>query len=322
MTHCRFAAAAAVLMALTASPALAQEAYPTKPIELIVPSAPGGGTDTTFRLLGELAEAELGQKFVIVNKPGGSGSIAATALVAARPDGYTIAGIWGDIVTVVPHTLPVAYTPASFAPISLSVTVPLVFCVPADFPARSGAEFLDYLAANPNKVTYGTDGVGGAVHLAAERIFAERGIKARMIPFTDSATILKNFLGKHINVFGGVIGAIQPHLRSGEARCPLLSTAERNPAVPDAAGLGDLGLAGAATTIWRGVIAHKDAPADRVKKLEAAFAKAAQTPRFKEFMDKQGGVAVGGSAAELGAIITRDHAAFGKLVQALGIAKK
>lgn len=314
--------AIALSVPLTLASAAAQEKFPAKPIEMIVPSAPGGGTDTTFRLLAELAEADLGQKVVIINKPGGSGSITATALTQAKPDGYTLAGIYGDLLTVVPHTLPVSYTPANFVGIGLSVTVPLVFCVKADFPAKTGAEFIAALKANPTKYTYGTDGVGGAVHLAAERIFAASGAKARMIPFTDSGTILKNFLGDHVTIYGGVIGPIQPYVKSGEARCLLLSTADRNPAVPDAAGLADLKLENAASIVWRGVIGVKGTPDDRIKVLEAAFSKAAKSERFKEFMNKQGGNAVGASGAELDKLIARDYEGFGKLVKDMGLAKK
>lgn len=315
-------AMAVLATALVGGPGFAQERFPAKAIEMIVPSAPGGGTDTTFRLLAELAEPDLGQKVVILNKPGGSGSVTANALATAKPDGYTVAGIYGDVLTVVPHTLAVAYTPANFVPVSLTVTVPLVFCVKPGFPAKNGAEFLAALKASPGKYTYGTDGLGGAVHLAAERIFAQAGVKARMIPFTDSGTILKNFLGDHIAIFGGVIGPIQPYVRKGEARCVLLTTADRNPALPDTTSLAELKLESSATLIWRGVVGVRGTPEDRVKVLEAAFAKAAKHERFKDFMNKQGGNAVGAPASELGALIQRDFEAFGKLTRELGLAKK
>ncbi len=311
-----------LLTAFAVLPLSAQERFPSQPIRLIVPSAPGGGTDSTFRLLAELAEPDLGHKVVIINRPGASGSIAATTLNTSKPDGYTIAGIWGDIVTVVPHTLPVTYTPANFAPISLSVTVPLVFCVKQSFPAKNGAEFLAALKAKPDEYTYGTDGSGGAVHLAAERIFTQTGVKARMIPFTDSATILRNFLGGHIDIYGGVIGTIQQHVQSGEARCVLVSSADKNRSMPEATSLAELKLEGASTQIWRGIIGVKGTPDDRLKFLEAVFSKAAKTEQFKEFMNKQGGIAVGGSAAELNGIIQHDYEAFGKLVRELGLASK
>ena len=300
----------------------AQERFPAKPIEMIIPTAPGGGTDTSLRLLAEIAEADLGQKIVAVNKPGGSGTVGVTALTAAKPDGYTIAGVWFAPLTVAPHMLPVTYTQNDYAAVSLSVVVPLVFCVRPDFPAKSAAEFLDQLKASPGKYTYGTDGVGGASHLAGERIFGRLGIKARAIPFTDSGQILKNYLGRHIDIYLGIIGAIQPYLKSGEAKCLLLTTGERNAAVPDAASLSDMKLADLSTLVWRGVIAPKATPADRVKLLESAFVKAAKSERFRQFIEAQGGVGVGGPASEFRSLIDRDYQDFGQVVQALGIGKK
>ncbi len=300
----------------------AQERFPAKPIEMIIPTAPGGGTDTSLRLLSEIAEADLGQKIVAVNKPGGSGTLGVNALTAAKPDGYTIAGVWFAPLTVAPHMLPVSYTPNDYAAVSLSVVVPLVFCVRPDFPAKSAGEFLDQLKASPGKYTYGTDGVGGASHLAGERIFGRLGIKVRAIPFTDSGQILKNYLGRHIDIYLGIIGAIQPYLKSGEAKCLLLSTGERNAAVPDAASLSDMKLADLSTLVWRGVIAPKGTPAERIKLLESAFVKAAQSERFRQFIEAQGGVGVGRPASEFRSLIDRDYQDFGQVVQALGIGKK
>lgn len=312
---------AAVVMA---SPSLApaQERYPAKAIEMIVPTAPGGGTDVSLRLLAEIVGSELNQKIVVVNKPGGTGTTGVAALTAAKPDGYTIAGVWFAPLTVAPHMLPVTYTTKDYEPISLSVVVPLVFCVHPDVPATTGAELLQHLKVNGGKFTYGTDGVGGASQLAAERIFRRDGIKGRAIPFTDSGQVLKNFLGRHVNMYVGIIGAIQPYVKSGEAKCLLVTTPDRNAAVPDAAGLTDVKMADVSTLVWRGVIAPKGLSPDRAKLLEGAFMKAARSDRFRTFIEGQGGIAIGGTGSELAAIIERDYHDFGAVVQELGIGKK
>lgn len=300
----------------------AQERFPSKPIEMIVPTAPGGGTDASLRYLSELAEVHLGQKVVIQNKPGGSGAVGVTALTTAKPDGYTVAGVWFAPLTVAPHMLPVAYAPTDYIPVSLSVIVPLVFCVKASFPAKSGPEFLEHLRANPNKYTYGTDGVGGASQLATERLSTVANFKVRGIPFTDSGAILKNFLGGHVDIYMGVIAPIQAYVQSGEAKCLLLTTPDRNTALPDASGLSDVGFPQAGTLVWRGVIAPKQTPPDRVKVLEEAYAKAAKSERFQAFMQKQGGLAVGSTSAEFAKTIGKDYADFGRIVKELGIGKK
>jgi len=300
----------------------AQERFPAKPIEMIIPTAPGGGTDASLRYLSELAEAHLGQKVVILNKPGGSGAVGVTALTTSKPDGYTVAGVWFAPLTVAPHMLPVAYAPTDYVPVSLSVIVPLVFCVKASFPAKTGAEFLEHLRANPDKYTYGTDGVGGASQLAAERLSRVASFKIRGIPFTDSGAILKNFLGDHVNIYMGVIAPIQAYVQSGEAKCLLLTTPDRNAALPDAAGLSDVGHAGAGTLVWRGVIAPKQTPPDRIKILEEAYSKAAKSEQFQAFMQKQGGLAIGSTSAEFAKTVEQDYADFGMIVKDLGIGKK
>ena len=300
----------------------AQEAFPSKPIEMIIPTAPGGGTDASLRFLSQLAEPSLGQKVVIVNRPGGSGAVGVTALTQAKPDGYTVAGVWFAPLTVAPHMLPVAYSPSDYVPVSLAVIVPLVYCVKADFPANTGAEFLEKLRANPDKFTYGTDGVGGASQLATERLASAAKFKMRGIPFTDSGAILKNFLGGHVDVYMGVIAPIQSYVQSGEAKCLLLTTPERNPALPKASGLNDVGFPKAGTLVWRGVIAPKGIPADRLKKIEEAYSKAAKSEKFQEFMRKQGGLAVGSTSADFAKTVEQDYADFGKIVKDLGIGKK
>lgn len=319
----RSLAAAGAMLAMSMSlPAFGQDAFPSKPIEMIIPTQAGGGTDSSLRLLAEIAGQELGQKVVILNKPGGSGAVGVIELTKARPDGYTIGGVWFAPLTVIPHTLGVPYKTTDYAPVSLSAIVPLVFCVKPDFPAKDGAGLLDELKANPGKYTYGTDGVGGASQLAAERIFAKVGAKARAIPFTDSGQILSNFLGGHVAVYVGVIGPIQPYVQKKEAKCLLLTTPGGNASVPDAAGLDSLSLGDASTMVWRGVIAPKDVPADRLAILEKAFRTAAASDRFRSFMEGQGGLAAGQSAAEFRSVIDKDYEAFGAVVQALGIGKK
>jgi tripartite-type tricarboxylate transporter receptor subunit TctC len=300
----------------------AQERFPAKPIEMIIPTAPGGGTDASLRYLSELAETHLGQKVVILNKPGGSGAVGVTALTTAKPDGYTVAGVWFAPLTVAPHMLPVSYSPTNYVPVSLSVVVPLVYCVKPDFPAKTGAELIERLRANPNKYTYGTDGVGGASQLATERLSSVGKFKVRGIPFTDSGAILKNFLGGHVDIYMGVIAPILTYVQSGEAKCLLLTTPDRNSALPDAAGLKDVGYPDAATLVWRGVIAPKQTPPDRIKVLEEAYSKAATSQQFQDFMRKQGGLAVGSTSAEFAKTIDQDYGDFGKIVKELGIGKK
>ncbi|MGH6679307.1 MAG: Bug family tripartite tricarboxylate transporter substrate binding protein, partial [Bradyrhizobium sp.] len=156
---------------VAATPACAQEKFPSHPIELIVPTAPGGGTDIASRLLASIAESTLRQKILVVDKPGAGGAIGVETMLQAKPDAYTIAGVWNSPITITPQMFKVSYTMQSVVPIVLSDVSPIVFCVPKGFPASDGKQFIRVLHEHPNKYTYGTDGGSGTVHLAGARIF-------------------------------------------------------------------------------------------------------------------------------------------------------
>jgi tripartite-type tricarboxylate transporter receptor subunit TctC len=300
--------------------ASAQEQFPTEPIELIVPTPPGGGTDITARLIAEQVEPFLGVKVVVVNRPGASGSVGVTQLTQEKPDGYTLAYVWNAPLTIVPHTLDVPYDVESYTPISQSTGgTPLIFCVKPDFPADSGEEFVEHLKANPDTYSYGNDGVGATVQLAGERVFQPLGIKLRAVPFGGAGETLQAFLGGHVDIYGGSIPPIAGHVAEGEAKCLLATSDERNQALPDAISTTELGLQGKATELWRGVLAPNGVPEDRLQILEDAFMQAAQTEKFQTFIDERGEAAIGSTGAEFKELIVSEHKDFGAIVEGLGL---
>ncbi len=315
--------AALALAVLGAMPVAAQEKFPARPIEMIVPTPPGGGVDLTGRMLAEAAEAVFGTKVVVINVPGATGGLGVGRLVSARPDGYTVAYVWNAPLTIVPHTLDVSYGPQSFTPISQTTGgTPLIFCVSANFPASNGKEFVEVVKRNPGKYTYGNDGVGGMVQLAGERLFQPLGVKLRAVPFGGAAETLRAFLGAQVDIYGGSVPAIGPYMKDGTAKCLLVTTKDRNPAVPEAIGAGDLGLSDKETELWRGVIAPNNVPHERLKILEEGFRKAANSVRLKEYAEKSGEKMVGGSSADFQKLIAGEYKDFGQVVQGLGLAKK
>ena len=302
--------------------ALGQEKFPSRPIEMIIPTAAGGGTDIAFRMLAELVEPILGQKVVVVNKTGGGGYVGMASIIQAKPDGYTIGGLWNAPLTMSPHMLPAPYTPNDYAAITLSTWAPTVLCVKAAFPAKDGKEFIELIRKNPEKYTYGNDGVGGTLHLATERAFMKLGVKARAVPFNGAGETLKAFLGDHIDIYGGSIAPVQPYLKDNSAKCLIVTSAERNAGVPGASSLTDLGIPEESTVLWRGVITPKALPADRATALQKAFAQAAQSDKFKKFMESRGEEAKGSSSAEFRKLIDTEYAAIGKVMVAIGLTKK
>jgi tripartite-type tricarboxylate transporter receptor subunit TctC len=299
----------------------AQERFPSRPIQIIVGANPGGGIDSITRVLTELAEPTLGQKFVIENKPGGGGTIGMALAAQAKPDGYTLTATWSSPVTATVHSVKVPYTADDFTPILRLTYGPYVFCVSPDFPANNAKEFIDQLKAKPGQYTYGNDGVGGTGQLAAERIFKAAGIKQRTIPFSGAVEVAKNFLGGYVPIYIGSILPIKPHVEAGKAKCPLLTSAGRNPILPEAQGLEDVGMAKSATVLWRGILGPKGIPADRAAILEKALRQAAESPRFKEFIAKQGETLWLGGPDELRALIREEYKALGEVSASLGLKK-
>ncbi len=217
---------ASSLLALTllAVPAIAQT-YPSRPVTMIVPAPTGGGTDVFARVLAEIVEADLKQKFVVENRGGAGGTLGTTQIVTAKPDGYTIGFIWNSPLTTSPHSLNVAYTPDSYRAVMSIGYSSYVLCAQPNFPAKDAREMIEALKAPGAKFTYGNDGVGGTMQLAAERIFRELGVKVRGIPFGGAGETAKNFLGGHVDFYGGSLPPILEHEKAGKAKCLLLTSA-------------------------------------------------------------------------------------------------
>lgn len=312
---------AGLLLATAVLDAQAQDKFPTKPIEMIIPTAAGGGTDIAFRMLAEIAEPMLGQKVVITNKTGGGGAIGMAQIIHARPDGYTLGGLWNAPLTITPHMQAANYAPKDYTAVTLTTWAPGILCVKAAFPAADGKALIEELRRNPDKYTYGNDGVGGTMHLAFERIFATLGAKARAVPFNGAAETLKAFLGGHVALYAGSIAPILPYVKDSTAKCLLLTSAERNPSLPAAAGLDDLGIAAEATVLWRGIIAPNRIPPDRLALLQKAFAEAAQSEKFKQFMAARGEEGRGTPGADMRKLIDAEYAAMGQVMTTVGLRK-
>lgn len=314
-------ATSAVLAALPMS-AAAQEKFPSRPIEVILPVPPGGGSDIAVRTLVDLLEPLLGQKVVPVNKPGAGGVLGMTSIVQSKPDGYTLGAVWNAPLTMTPHAQAVPYTPQDYVTIAVMTSAPLVICSKPDFPANNGRELTDELRRNPNRYTLGTDGVAGTMQLSSERIFQKLGAKVRPVPFGGAGETLKNFLGGHIDLYGGAISTIAPHVKAGAAKCLLLTSKDRSDALPQATSLAEMGMPEVATNVWHGIIGPKGMAPERVAVLEKAFVQAIRSDRFRQAMAARGATAEGLGAAEFRKLIEAEHKAMGEVVAALGMARR
>jgi len=301
--------------------AVAQE-FPNRPITVIIPASPGGGTDTFGRKVAEQAQKLFNQPLIVENRGGGSGTVGIGQMTRAKPDGYTVGFVWNSPLTAVPHSLNVPYESADYSALMSIGYSSYVICAQPDFPADSGKALIEELRANPDKYTIGNDGVGGTMQLASERIFAKAGVKVRQIPFKGAGDTAKNFLGGHIDLYGGSITAIQPHMTAGKAKCLLLSSAERNPTLPQASGLADLGLQDEETVLWWGLLVPANTPQDIKEKLESTFMEAAASESVKEAMTKQGAINRPRGAAETNKLIAQEYTALQQVANSIGLEKK
>jgi tripartite-type tricarboxylate transporter receptor subunit TctC len=264
------------------------EEFPDRPVQMIVPVGPGGSTDTVMRALIQFASPLLGQPIVIINKPGASGMIGVGTVARAFNDGYTVGGVWSGPITMAPHVSTANYKPTDYQIVAMTTDAPGALCVKPEFPAKNAAEFLEELRKNPDKYTYGADGVGGFVQFATERIFAAAGVHQRMIPYSGADQTVNAFLTETIDIYGGAIATIVPFVKEGKAKCLLVTSAKRYAALPGVDSLDDVHLAQAQTLLWRGIIAPPGVPADRLEKLRDAFSKAAMNPEFKAIAELRG----------------------------------
>ncbi len=307
------------IVALAALPALAD--YPERNIEMTIPAGAGGGTDTSARKLALLLEEKLGTSIAVINVGGGGGSVGASQFMQAKPDGYSLFATWNSPLTTVPQVQNVAYGIDSFTPIASTSETAYTLCVKPEFPAETSEEFLAELLANPDKYTYGNDGIGGTMQLAAERIFQARDIKAIAIPFGGAGETLQNFLGNHVDIYGGSISPVLPYVENNEAKCLVVTSAAPVDALPQAAGLESLGLGDKETLLWRAILGPKGMDPAIVETLAKVIDESVNDPSYVEFLATKGEVPNVVTGADLGARLQAEFDALAIVSKNLGLSK-
>ena len=286
----RFPLIAAALL-LAASPATAQTAadYPNKPVRVLVTVPPGGGVDTVTRLVTGRMGAKLGQTFVVENRGGAGGSIAAEAVFKADPDGYQLmASQPAPITTNIALYKSLNYDPAKFQFVGIMSVIPNVLLVKNDFPAKTAKEFTDYVRANPGKVNYASQGPGTTSHLTAELYAKLTGAKITHVPYKGTGPALNDLVAGHVDfIFMQLESAIKLH-EGGKARILAVTTAKRIPQLPDVPTSAEIGLPGLISDTWNGITAPPNTPAPIVNKLNATLNEVLKEPeladRFKQLL--------------------------------------
>jgi len=294
--------------------------YPARPLRLIVPTAPGGGTDFTGRLVAAKLSETMGQQVVVENRGGGGGSVGADNAAKATPDGYTL--LLGSIAT---HAVnPALYKKLpydhlkDFAPVSLIGTVPNALVVHPSVPVKSMQEFITYAKANPGKINYGSSGVGSPPHLSMELLRSMTGINLVHVPYKGAGPALADLLGGQVQAMCTSLAGLINFVKSGRVRALGVTTAKRNPQLPDVPTIVESGVPGYEVTIWYAVFAPVATPKAIVDKLNAEMVKALNSSEMKERMALQGMDPAPSTPAELTAFVKVETAKWAKAAKDSG----
>ena len=294
--------------------------YPSRPLRLIVPTAPGGGTDFTGRLVAAKLSESLGQQVVVENRGGGGGSVGADNAAKSTPDGYTL--LLGSIAT---HAVnPALYKKLpydhlkDFAPVSLIGTVPNAMVVHPSVPVKSMQEFIAYAKANPGKINYGSSGVGSPPHLSMELLRSMTGINLVHVPYKGAGPALADLLGGQMQAMCTSLAGLINFIKSGRVRALGVTTAKRNPQLPDVPTIVESGIPGYEVTIWYAVFAPVATPKAIVQKLNTEMVKALNSPEMKERMALQGMDPAPSTPAELTAFVKIETAKWAKAAKDSG----
>jgi tripartite-type tricarboxylate transporter receptor subunit TctC len=305
----RAALAFALAAACGTGPALAAD-YPTKPIKIVVPYAPGGGADSVARIVAKKVSETVGQAIVIENK-GGAGAILGTDQVAkAEPDGYTLLLGQSGPISINPavyKNLP--YDPVKdFAPITMTTAYPYILVVNSELPARTLQELVALARSKPDSMNYGSTGVGAANHLVAELFSSKTGVKMTHVPYRGTALAVGDLLaGQLTMVFADPISAL-PHIKSGKLRALAVTSLERSPVAPEVPTVVESGYPGFEALAWHGILAPAKTPPAVIKRLNEEIVKALKDPATRELLVNQAMQTVGSTPEEFAAFIQKDIA--------------
>jgi len=312
---------AAVVVALAAQAALAQS-WPTKPIRLVVPFAPGGSSEIIARSLAAQLSTSLGQQVYVDNKPGGAGNVAMEEVKRAPADGYTMILGHVGVLAVNPALFGKAlpYDPVKdFIPVSLVATVPNVIAVNPDLPVTTLADLVRKAKAEPGKLNYGSAGNGSAGHLAMEYFKSQAKVDIVHVPYKGTGPMLTDLMGGQTQMTFNGVPPIIGQIKGGKLRAIAVGSAKRVPSLPDVPTIAESGYPGFETSQWYGILLPAGTPAPIVERLHREIVAALAKPDTTKRIVEDGGVAVGNSPAEFAALIAREEKRWGDVVRGAGV---
>lgn len=299
--------------------ALAQ-AYPTKPVTIIVPFAAGGTTDILARIIGQALTAELGQSVVVDNRAGAGGNFGGQAAAKAAPDGHTLfMGTVGTHAINASLYKKMPFDPVKdFAPLTRVANVPNLLVANPAQPYKSVKDLIAYAKANPGKVNFGSSGNGSSIHLSGELFKSLAKVDMQHVPYKGSAPAVTDLMGNQIGImFDNMPSAIQ-HVRSGSLVPLAVTTAKRSPELPNVPTIAEAGVPGYEATSWFGMFAPAGTPAPVLAKLNAAIVKVLAQPDVKKKINEQGAEVYSETPEQFAAFIQAESVKWGKVVKESG----
>jgi len=294
------------------------QAYPSRPVRMVVGNAAGGAPDIFARLIGQWLSDRLGQPFLVENRPGAATNIATEAVVRAPPDGYTLLLIptTGAINATVYDKLNFNFI-RDIAPVASVVRLPLIMLVHPSVPVKTVPEFIAYAKANPGKISMASTGIGSTTHMSGELFKMMAGVDMVHVPYRGGTAVVADLIGGQVQVLFVGTETIE-HVRSGKLRALAVTTATRINLLPDIPTVGEF-LPDFETSAWFGVGAPKATPADIIEKLNHEINAALADPKVKARFADLGGTAIAGSPAAFQKLIADETEKWGKVVRAANI---
>ena len=315
--------AAAASAVLTFEFALAQDAYPSRPVRIVVAYPPGGAVDTIARKIAQKLSEQMGQQFVVENKPGASGTIGAREVARAEPDGHTLLAI-DNSYAMLPYVfakLPWDHA-TDLVPITVSAFSPIMLVVGQGSRFKDLGGLLEYARQNPEKLTYATGGNGSATHFAAEAFQQAAGVKLYHVPYKGAGDAVVGVMSGDVDLITASPPSVMGNIRGGQMRALAISGTERVPALPDVPTFAEAGLPQYSVLNWSGLAAPKGTPPEVIEKLQAGIAKALTELDVQEFLTSQGAEPGGMTAAAFAQLMQEETARWRDVAATAGFEAK
>ena len=295
-------------------------AWPTRPVTVVVPFAPGGGTDIAGRLLAVRLGQKWGQTVVVDNRTGAGGVVGAELVAKAKPDGYTL--LIGNVGTqsINPSLYKLTYdADKAFAPISLFAELPFAFVVNPSLPAKTPKELIALAKAAPEKYTYASSGSGGSPHLTAEIFQQATGVKFVHVPYKGGGPAMSDLMAGHVDMLFASILETSGYVKTGKLRALAVTSAQRSPAMPDVPTLAELGVPNAESGSWVALLAPAGTPQALVDRISADVKDVVATEDMRKALIGQGATPRGSTPAELQKTIDADKLRYGQVIKVGGV---